>query len=101
MLGEGLLRGGVGNGNRCRQRTVRRDIERRSIRHHAGSAPQGKLALLSKVAVDLERRKSPWIWRCVSYTRLKKMLVIAVVLLEMMRAQKQPFCPSYFAVPGH
>ena len=83
------------------QRAVGRDVERRAVRHDAGGAAQGELALLGEVAVDLEVREAPRIGRDVPDPALDQMLEIAVALLQVMRPQEQAFRPDDLAVPGH
>ena len=60
-----------------------------------------ELALLGEIAIDLQRGEAPGIRRRVAYPGFEEMFVIAVVLLEMVRTQKQPFRPRYLGVPRH
>ncbi|WXC93151.1 hypothetical protein WDM22_26575 [Bradyrhizobium septentrionale] len=56
---------------------------------------------MSKIVIDLELGKAPGVRSCVTNALFQQMLEIAIVLLQMMRPQKQTFRPENFAVPGH
>ncbi len=92
---------GFGDIDGVGDRAVGGDVERRAVRHHAGGATNGEFALLGQVRVDLELREAPGIRRDIAHALLQQMFEIAVVLLQMMRPQKQTFGPENLAVPGH
>src|SRR6185436_1100108 len=81
--------------DRRRQRTVGGNIERRSVGHDARGAPQGELALLQQIAVDLQRGEAPGIWSSVPYSPFEQTFVVAVVLLEMVRAEEKSLFPKH------
>ncbi len=85
--------------DRQRQRARARHVEGRAVLEDAAGAAQREFVLLGEVAIDLDLREAPRIGAELAHPVLEQPLEIAVVLLEMMLAKKQPFRPRYLAVP--
>src|SRR6185437_10072142 len=92
---------------------LRADLERWrqgiGIRHGEGCAvgkhtacpAQRELADREQVALDLELHESPRIRTQSAHAALDVVLEVALLLLEMLRAQKQPFGPDNSILLGH
>ena len=91
----------VRNVDRIRYWAISRNIKWRAVWHDFRGAAERKLALLSEVRVDNQRRKSPRIGCHVTNAPLDKMLDVTIVLLEVMRSKKKTLRPENLAVPRH
>src|SRR6185503_8509116 len=91
--------GALRHNDRSGKRAVRRQVERRSVRQNAGRPAQAEFVLLGKIAINLDLREAPGIGGCMTDSAFNEVLEIAVVLLKMMRSEKQAFRPDDLAIP--
>src|SRR3984957_5759537 len=83
------------------RRTLGGKIKQASVRHDSRGPAKRKLALLSKIPVDLERREAPRIRGYVTCAAFERVLEITIALLKMVRPKKEALRPVNLRVPRH
>src|SRR5690606_32534572 len=86
---------------RRRRAIVIGNVERRAVREHAARARDRDLADAEQGAIELELREAPAVRRERTAARLDVRLEITVMLLKVLRPEKQPFGPDDFVIPRH
>ena len=96
-----LTRGRLRRCDRRGRRTLGRKIKQASVRHDSRGPAKRKLALLSKIPVDLERREAPRVRGYVTCAAFERVFEITIALLKMVRPKKEALRPVNLRVPRH
>src|SRR5690606_2365601 len=80
--------------------TLRANLKQRTVGHYAAGLAKDQLAHVEELAIDLQGNEPPCVTGQQAGAHAQLVTVIAVALLEVLRAQQHPFLPDH-VMQGH